>query len=137
MVEALDAATPGGRRRLIGLLREASGLVENFRPRVLGNLDLHPLPLRPSPTHVALPGFPACSPRANWRSVGFQLEACQGLGVQPLADAPAVVAVGATPLVSDLASALLAAGSVVTLPPGSTVELAQAKTLRRAGVLRW
>ncbi len=102
------------------LCRTADLVVDNFSPRVWGNLGLEPNELGAG-LHVSLPAFPAGDPRRNYRAFGFQTEALFGVGCTP--DPPvagAVVAPRAALMdhAVGLAGAVYCLGAIATLRRG-------------------
>ena len=130
-----DLSTPAGRELLGQLLHETDALIENFRPRVLPNLALIPLPGGDRLTHVALPAFPTRSARANWKTLGFALEAQLRLGLAPRPDAPIVIDQAPGLVIADYAVAMFAATAAVLCPHRREIELPQ-HSLLGAGARR-
>jgi hypothetical protein len=123
--EELDFATRPGRVRFEALLESTDALVENLRPRVLANLG--PLAaLGEIGSHISLPGFATGSARANWRTLGFQIESLIECGVRRLPGTTEISV--ATPLVSDYCAAF--AGAAAALLRAPSLELPQSSLLR-------
>jgi benzylsuccinate CoA-transferase BbsF subunit len=79
---ALDVARPAGREVLLRLARVSDVLVENFSPRVMGNLGLDYEELRavnPGIVMVSMPAFGKSGPYATRGSYGPGVDAMSGL----------------------------------------------------------
>lgn len=122
----LDLEQSRDRAHFAALSDRAHAVVENFRPRVLPNLGLSPMP--GDCAVVSVPAFSAGSGRALWRALGFQLEAMSGTGLRPRDPQHRAVDV-ALPIVSDYAMAFLAAARVLTARRNQKYEVAQFSAL--------
>ena len=135
---ALDVATPGGCAALERLIPHVDVLLENYSPRVMGNLGLGEERLRelnPSLVYVTMPGYGRSGPARDYSAYGPVLDSHAGLS--SLMGYPEVEAWKCGIAWPDPVAGIHAAFAVLVAlwgrertagRPGTTIEVAQFET---------